>query len=455
MSKTLEQKLCNRSLGYAFVRNVFVRPALYLYYRNVNVTGAKDVPDEGPVIFTPNHQNALMDALAILCTKDRQPVFVARADIFQKPFIIAILNFLRILPIFRRRDGGSSSDNNQETFDLILKVLHSQQAVGIMPEGVHSKFKRLNTLQKGIFRMAMQAQAGYGNTRMVKIVPVGVEYTDTRKFRSDVLVRYGQAIELSDFYDQYSENPARAFRQMQDVLSEKMKEIMIHIPNDQYYGEIERLRVFYQKQAAGHLGLDSRKAEDRFQAQQKIIAALQEYDRTNPDEMSALCLATKNYLDIIERHNFRDWVVERQPYSLMGLLGRSIWTLAGLPFCLLGMLLNYAPYQLSSIASRKIKDPQFISSVQYVTGMALFPVYHLIMAVLLVIFVPCIWGKIIMPLLIIPLGIFAYRYYLAIKKLGARFRFWSGKRNKNPEILEAIELRKSIFGKMEQLFMNE
>ena len=449
MSKTLEQKLSNRSLGYAFTRNFFVSPAFHFYYRKVDVIGAKDVPDTGPIIFTPNHQNALMDALAILCTKNRQPVFVARADIFQKPAIIAILHFLRILPIFRKRDGGNSSDNNQETFDMIPKILHSRQTVGIMPEGIHNERKRLGILQKGIFRLAMQTQEEYGNRPMIKIVPVGIEYTSTNKFQSDVIIRYGKAIELSDFYGLYAENPARAFRQLQDALSEKMKEGMIHIANDQYYSEIERLRVLYQKQAAQRLGLNVRKAEHRLQAQQEIIAALQEYDRSNPDEMAELCLAVKNYLSIVNKHNFRDWVVERQPYSLTGLLGQSILTLIGLPFWMLGMLFNYAPYKLSAWASRKIKDPQFISSVQYVAGLVLYPLYHLIMAVLLVIFIPCIWGKIVMPLLMLPMGFFAYRYYLSIRKLGARFRFWSGKRKKNTEILQAIELRKSIFRKMD------
>ena len=113
MSKTLEQKLCNRSFGYALLRTYLINPAYYLFYRRVNVIGAKDVPDKGPVIFAPNHQNALMDAMTILCTKDRQPVFVARADIFKKPLIISILNYIRILPIYRKRDGGSRKNTGQ------------------------------------------------------------------------------------------------------------------------------------------------------------------------------------------------------------------------------------------------------------------------------------------------------------------------------------------------------
>jgi len=452
MSKTLEQKLCNRSLGYAFIRNFFVRPALHLYYRKIDVIGAKTVPNTGPVIFTPNHQNALMDALAILCTKNRQPVFVARADIFQKPLIIAVLHLFRILPIYRKRDGGNASDNNQETFDLIPKVLQSGQSVGIMPEGIHNKFKRLHMLQKGVFRLAMQAQEKYGSNPMVKIIPVGIDYTSTNKFRSDVIVKYGKVLEASDFYDLYVENQAKAFKQMQDALMEKMRVEMIDITNDQYYYEIERLRVLYQREATKHLGLNYRNAEHRLIAQQKIIALLQNYEQTNPDELSALCLAARDYFAILQKQDINDWIIEYQPNTLVGLLGRGLAALLGFPLWVLGMLFNYLPYKISTIASRKVKDPQFISSVQFVAGLVLFPLYHFIMAILLVIFIPCVWGKIIMPLLLIPLGIFAWMYLLSVRNLGAMFRIWFGRKSENPEILQAIDLRKEIFERMKKVF---
>ena len=451
MAKTLEQKMCTRSLGYAFVRTFFVKPALHLFYRKLDAIGAKDVPNTGPVIFTPNHQNALMDALLILCSKDRQPVFVARADIFQKPLIIAVLHFLRILPIYRKRDGGNSSDNNQETFDLIPKILKSGQSVGIMPEGTHNEIKRLRMLQKGVFRLAMQAQEKYGNSPMIKIVPVGIEYTSTNKFRSDVIVKYGKAIEVSDYYELYAENSAKAFKKMQDALMEKMREEMIDIVSEQYYSEIERLRVLYQRKAAKRLGLNDRKAAHRLKAQQKTIAMLQNYERTHPDEMPTLCLEVRDYFAILNQQDMNDWVIENQPYTLAGLLGRCLLTIAGAPLWLLGVLFNYLPYKLSTVASRRVKDPQFISSVQFVAGLVLFPLYHFIMAVLLAVFVPCIWGKIIMPLLPIPLGVFAWMYARSVKNIGAMFRSWFGKQSENPEILRAIDLRKNIFARMEKM----
>ena len=453
MSETLEQKMCKRSLGYSFVRNVFVRPLLYLSYRKVNVVGASSVPDTGPVIFAPNHQNALMDALAILCTKDRQPVFVARADIFRRPAVIAILHFLRILPIYRKRDGGSSSDNNRETFDIIQQVLLDGRAVGIMPEGTHNEFKRLQVLQKGIFRLAMQVQEQYGNRPGVKIIPVGIEYGNTGKFRSSVMVNYGRAIEMSDFYDLYAENPAKAFKLMQDILSEKMREGMIDIRNERHYRAIERIRVYYRRRAGELLGLSRRNAGKSLLAQQKIIAAVQDFLQRNPESGADLCARIERYTDIIESRNISDRAVERQPYSLLTFAGGALLALAGLPVCLAGILLNYLPHKLSDIGSRRVKDPQFVSSVRFVLGLVLFPVYHLLITVLIVIFVPCIWGKLAMPLLLIPLGLFAYEYSLFVRRLCERWLLRKGVRTKNAELSEAGRLRKSIFEDMDKIIV--
>jgi len=451
MAKSLEQKLCARSFGYSCLRNLLVRPALFLYYKKVHVAGAKEVPDTGPVIFAPNHQNALMDALAVLCTKDRQPVFVARADIFQKPLVISLLNYFRILPIYRKRDGGSSSDNNQETFDIIPKVLQQNYAVGFMPEGTHSELKRLRMLQKGVFRLAMQAQEKHGSSPMVKIVPVGLEYTDNSVFRGDALIIYGKPIEASDFYDLYAANPAKAFKQMQDRLMAKMRELMIDITSEKYYSEIDFLRVMHQDAAVLRLGLKRGNAEHQLLAQQTTIAALQRHEQSQPDEMEALCANVRKYLSIIQKHQLDDWTIARHPFCKAETLGRCLLLALGSPLWLLGMIFNYLPYMASNAATRKVKDPQFVSSVQYVVAMLIFPLFYIIALALMLAFIPCIWGKIVMPLLMIPSGLFAWEFFLSAKKLFARFRMLFTRCGDNPEVQEAIRLRKVIVEKLTEV----
>ncbi|MDR1864013.1 MAG: 1-acyl-sn-glycerol-3-phosphate acyltransferase [Bacteroidales bacterium] len=423
------------------MRTFFALPVFRFFYRNIHVSGKRTKSDRGAVIFAPNHQNALMDAICILCTENRQPVFVARADIFNKPYIVRLLHFLHILPIYRKRDGVNVMDNNQETFDILLKILLHGRAVGIMPEGTHNKIKRLQMLQKGIFRIALKAQESYGRQRGIRIVPVGLEYSDTRKFRSDVIIHYGEALEMADYYDLYAENPAKAFRTLQRVLSERMKSGMIHIENEAFYQEIEWARRVWEQPVVRQLGLKCDGA-GRLKAQQVIVAALEKLARDDQDAMRQLCARIGEYARILEKYRLRDWVTAHQPYSLPLLLMRTLLLFAGIPFWLAGILFNYLPYKLSEKASAKVKDPQFISSVRFVAGVVLFPLYYLIVAVLSVIFIPCAWGKIAIIVLLLPSGLFAFEFYLSVKKLFARYRF--RRHGKDAEICKAVELRKNI-----------
>lgn len=52
-------------------------------YRHIKYIGTENIPQDGAVIFAPNHTNALQDALAVLSINSERKVFVARADIFR------------------------------------------------------------------------------------------------------------------------------------------------------------------------------------------------------------------------------------------------------------------------------------------------------------------------------------------------------------------------------------
>jgi len=89
-----------------------------VFYRRFSVTFDEPLPKNTPVIFAANHQNALIDALIILCSTPRQPVFFARADMFKKNWVKKGLHFLRIAPLFRIRDGIKSLSQNSQSFDI-------------------------------------------------------------------------------------------------------------------------------------------------------------------------------------------------------------------------------------------------------------------------------------------------------------------------------------------------
>lgn len=99
-----ERKIQDNDHLYNLLR-YYVDFALRLSYRNVRYVGRDKIPQDGAIIYAPNHTNALMDALVLLAMDRRPKVFVARADIFRNPKIAKILTWLKIMPIMRIRDG--------------------------------------------------------------------------------------------------------------------------------------------------------------------------------------------------------------------------------------------------------------------------------------------------------------------------------------------------------------
>ena len=152
-----KQDIEKYSAGYALLKTIAGFWHNNVFYRRVIVLGSENINPNDHLIFAPNHQNALMDALAVLFTHKGQPVFLARADIFKKKVIAGILYFLKILPVYRLRDGFSSVKGNDEIFLKTIDVLKNRNGVVILPEGDHAGFRRLRQLKKGICRVAFQS----------------------------------------------------------------------------------------------------------------------------------------------------------------------------------------------------------------------------------------------------------------------------------------------------------
>ena len=222
------------SAGYALLKSVAGFWHNNVFYRKVIVMGRENINPDSHLIFAPNHQNALMDALAVLFTHSGQPVFLARADIFKKKMIAAILYFLKILPVYRIRDGFSSLKANDDIFLKTIDVLKNKNGVVILPEGDHAGFRRLRQLKKGICRVAFQSDEATGFNLKIKIIPVGIEYSHYTRFRQVLTVAYGKPLEVSEYHELYKESPERALNELRSRLSDEMKSNMIHIPEEDY-----------------------------------------------------------------------------------------------------------------------------------------------------------------------------------------------------------------------------
>ncbi|MBK9355930.1 MAG: 1-acyl-sn-glycerol-3-phosphate acyltransferase [Bacteroidales bacterium] len=432
------------SLRYTLLFRL-VRFYFYIFFKKITITGKNQIPADTPVIFASNHQNALMDALAMLFTVNRPVVFLARADIFKNERIARLLNFLKILPVYRIRDGIESMGNNSQTFDKTVQVLQSGTPIGILPEGSHTHIKRLQQLKKGICRIAFQAAESSGYKLNIQLVPVGLDYTNYQNAGTHLLVNFGNPIPVSGYYDLYRENPQKAIALLRDDLADALKKVMIHVENEQHYHTIQSLTGMLETDYIRNRGLADNR-ENRFSASREIIRLIETAASENRLDLSEMETGLEFYNKILDRHHLRDRLFQSPPPSALSLVVSALISVLLLPVHLYGLIANYLPYKIPVRISAKMKDSQFISSVNFGLSFFLFPVWYLILLALLqIIQIPYYIDLLI--LLSWPVsGLFTFYHYLHYRRLTGRIRLWWLRHRQPEQYKSMVELREKLAG---------
>lgn len=243
---------------YYYPLKLYVVVSCFLYFRKLRVVGIKNIPSKDPVIYAINHQNALLDALVVHSVSWRNPFFLTRADIFKSGLVDKFLRGIKMLPIYRIRDGFDSIKKNDVIFEASKDILMNGGVVGIFPEGSHNLRHRLRPMKKGIARIAFMAEEAANFGLNVKIVPIGIQYESHFSPNGRTLVTYGKPINVADYQQIFEEDPNKAFKELLTEISDRIKSLIINIEATDYdwvYKAFMQERV-YKKRLINQLKSD-------------------------------------------------------------------------------------------------------------------------------------------------------------------------------------------------------
>src|ERR1035437_584458 len=415
------------SAGYSLLKSMAGFWHNNVFYRKVIVLGRENIKPEDHIIFAPNHQNALMDALAVLFTHKGQPIFLARADIFKRKTVAAILYFLKILPVYRIRDGFSSVKGNDEIFVKTINVLKNKNGLVILPEGDHAGFRRLRQLKKGICRVAFQSDEATDFTLKIKIIPVGLEFSNYSRFRQVLTVVYGKPIEVSEYFDSYKVSPERALNELRARLSDEMKGIMVHIESEEDYEAIDELRSMINGRFSDDIRFP-KLFKDRILVNKMNLLKL-----SNPALFSRICSLSIKIKEKAKEFNTDYRLLAKRKHPLGWLIAGMIGIVITFPLFIYGNIFNLTFLEIPNLQIRKIKDPQFHSSIRYGLSLALAFVF-LPLYLILSLFIFSSWWLGLIIFITLPLsGLFAWNYYLQFRRITGGFRIRSLIRQNNAE----------------------
>jgi 1-acyl-sn-glycerol-3-phosphate acyltransferase len=145
---------------YAIVRAI-LQPFFLLYFRMSRI-GREHIPGSGPVIVAANHRSFL-DPFVIATMARRPMYYVAKKELFRRPWQAWILNALGAFPV----DRGAA---DEEMITTAKAILARGDIVLIFPEGTRTRPGSLGKPKRGVGRLALETGA--------PVVPVAVIGTE-------------------------------------------------------------------------------------------------------------------------------------------------------------------------------------------------------------------------------------------------------------------------------------
>lgn len=385
-----KRKIQDYDRRYAMLRHI-VDAVIKLSYRKIQQTGRENIPTDGAIIYAPNHTGTLMDALVILASDEKPKVFVARADIFKNPTLAKLFRFFKIMPIMRMRDGFDEVKKNNRTIEQAVDVLKDKVPFCIFPEGTHQTKYSLQPISKGIFRIALQAQALMPDMPLY-IVPVGIRYGSFWRYRSSTHMKYGKPMKVSDFIEQNSDKtPQELMNIMRVALEERMRETLVYIPNDKDYDATYEICATVLNRQLETIKEKTDVMDAQAKANNKTVKQIATLKESNPELAEKIISLGNKAADLRKSKNISLKSVVAK-HSAISNIFKSLLLLVTLPYTLAAGILTLPVTLLCKAVFRLFKDQAFRNSVRLLLNLLVWPLLMIIYSIIAYICLPWQWA---------------------------------------------------------------
>jgi len=368
-----------------------IRTVANTFFRRIDVVGIENIPTEGPVIFAGNHPNALMDGWLLIAKCERWPLyFLANAELWKYRMLVPILRATGAVPVYRREDHDGEIDNRQ-AFEKVYEIIESGNCMAIFPEGISHAESQLVKLKTGTARIAL-AVGARGKTR-VKIVPCGLNYIHRHRFRSQVLIEFGEPIDVGEKWLRDYENKEQdTVRQLTEHLTQALKSVTLNAPDWRTLRFIQTARRLYKPSSAdltpGQYVELSRRFVDSY-----LLAI-------DDPEMQAFRDEIENYQSRLEMLGLKDYQL-RYPLTLghafRKIMLRGLMMLALLPLAIPGALVHLpVGWIAATVGERFSYEMDDIATLKVFATILLLPLIYLIIAIVVGMYFGIWWAAVAM-----------------------------------------------------------
>ena len=384
---------------YYIVRPL-ARLALKFFFTKIHLVHQDRVPQSDPVLMAINHPTIFTEPILMACYQPRDLYFLAKGVLFVRPFA-SILKSLHLIPLYRKKDGGfEKRKTNVNAFDYCYKIFEKNGVVLIMPEGSSELVRRLRPFNKGFAKLAFGAYEKDKDTRL-KILPVGVNFSDADKFRGEVSFGFGKPLEIKNYIELYKSSPRDAKDKLKEDLYVEMEKQVVHVKDREDLQLVDKILSLVENQNPSNPTKVVVENSNKIDVEKRVTEIIEDMAIASKEELKT---KTKAYFSQLKEANLSDYAtLHSEKYKI----GTLLFLILTHPIFLIGWITNALTYAFGLFCGSKAKDVETRMSV--VMGMT-FGIYLFYYPI--VIFVGWMIGQwpLILALLAPVLGYFSVLY---------------------------------------------
>lgn len=187
---------------------------------NVRFEGRENIPKKTAVIYASNHRSNA-DPPLVGCGARGKYAFMAKEELFRNKLFAWLIRSLGAFPVSRGK-------GDTKVLDTSVERLNSGRSLMIFPEGTRSKDGKVHRGHSGAAVIAARADK--------LIIPVGVVFGEKLKFRTKIVVKYGEPIDPKEYVENMEEpNP----RQLANLKKRYMADITRLVEGDKEENDVK------------------------------------------------------------------------------------------------------------------------------------------------------------------------------------------------------------------------
>jgi hypothetical protein len=295
----------------------------------------------------------------------------------------------------RREDVGKGAEprQNVRSLERCREILAEGGALCIFPEGISHSDPKMRPFRTGPARIALDYVREHGGG--LRIVPVGILYTEKDRFRSGVWLRFGPPLDANRWLH---ENPDADARVLTDELRRQVEALTLNYETDQ---ESVLLRWAAEIVATGGemprpLGQEEGSTAEWFRLLARLQGGYQALRETRREEVEHLIERIRHYRTELNRRGINAAEVYLPIHwgrALFFLIREMELVVLGSPLAFFGVVNHIVPYELVKRIARALStDKDHWASNTVYPGFLIFPFFYLLQLGAAWLLLPPLWA---------------------------------------------------------------